>query len=51
MGLEFLITIKWCTRLDRTKEGDLQKEQKKNRFLQDSNTGNIQNMAVKLEDP
>jgi hypothetical protein len=55
MGLECSITMKWCTRLDETKEADVQKEQKfsfgkwKNRFLQDTDTGNLQNMAMKLE--
>jgi hypothetical protein len=57
MGPEFLITIKWCTRLDGTREEDVQKEQKysfgewRNRFLQDTNTENLQNMPMKLEGP
>jgi hypothetical protein len=57
MGPEFLITIKWCTVPDGTREEDLHKEQKysfgqwKYRFLQDTITENLQNMLMKLEDP
>jgi hypothetical protein len=54
MGLECLITMKWCTRLDETREGDVQKEQRcpfdkwESIFLSDTDTGN-QNMAMRLE--